>query len=72
MGKIRQWFRNWFDKAIERSMQRQAQQRKVKVSRGYIVIAQNNDAVNYLEQAYAPALNLKLTQTTVSNPTVCV
>ena len=42
------------------------------MSRGYIVIAQNNDAVNYLEQAYALALNLKLTQTTVSNLTVCV
>jgi len=42
------------------------------MSRGYIVIAQNNDAVDYLEQAYALALNLKLTQTTVSNLTVCV
>ncbi len=42
------------------------------MSRGYIVIAQNNDKVNYLEQAYALALNLKLTQTTVSNLTVCV
>ena len=42
------------------------------MSRGYIVIAQNNDKVDYLEQAYALALNLKLTQSTVSNLTVCV
>ena len=42
------------------------------MSRGYIVIAQNNGTVDYLEQAYALALNLKLTQTTVSNLTVCV
>ena len=43
-----------------------------RVSRGYIVIAQNNDVTDYLEQAYALALNLKLTQTVVSNLTVCV
>ena len=42
------------------------------MTRGYIVIAQNNDTVDYLEQAYALALNLKLTQTTVSNLAVCV
>ena len=42
------------------------------MSKGYIVIAQNNDTTDYLEQAYASALNLKLTQSTVSNPTVCV
>lgn len=42
------------------------------MSRGYIVIAQNNDTVDYLRQAYALALNLKLTQSTVSNLTVCV
>ena len=42
------------------------------MSRGYIVIAQNNDTVDYLEQAYALALNLKLTQSTVNNLTVCV
>ena len=42
------------------------------MSKGYIVIAQNNDTVDYLEQAYALALNLKLTQSTVSNLTVCV
>jgi len=40
--------------------------------RGYIVIAQNNSSVDYLQQAYALALNLKLTQSTVSNLTVCV
>jgi len=43
-----------------------------RVSKGYIVIAQNNDTTDYLEQAYALALNLKLTQTIVSNLTVCV
>jgi len=42
------------------------------MSKGYIVIAQNTKRVNYLEQAYALALNLKLTQTTVSNLSVCV
>ena len=42
------------------------------MSKGYIVIAQNNDTTDYLEQAYALALNLKLTQSTVSNLTVCV
>jgi hypothetical protein len=42
------------------------------MSKGYIVIAQNNKTVDYLEQAYALALNLKLTQSTVSNLTVCV
>jgi len=42
------------------------------MSKGYIVIAQNNDTVDYLQQAYALALNLKLTQSTVSNLTVCV
>ena len=42
------------------------------MTRGYIVIAQNNDTVDYLQQAYALALNLKLTQTTVSNLAVCV
>ena len=42
------------------------------MSKGYIVIAQNNDTVDYLEQAYALALNLKLTQGNVSNLTVCV
>ena len=42
------------------------------MSKGYIVIAQNNDTVDYLEQAYALALNLKLTQSKVNNLTVCV
>ena len=42
------------------------------MSRGYIVIAQNTETIDYLEQAYALALNLKLTQTTVNNLTVCV
>lgn len=42
------------------------------MSRGYIVIAQNNETVDYLQQAYALALNLKLTQSTVNNLTVCV
>jgi len=41
-------------------------------SRGYIVIAQNTEHVDYLKQAYALALNLKLTQSTVNNLTVCV
>ena len=42
------------------------------MSKGYIVIAQNNGSVNYLEQAYALALNLKLTQSKVNNLSVCV
>ncbi len=42
------------------------------MSRGYIVIAQNTESVDYLQQAYALALNLKLTQSTVNNLTVCV
>jgi len=42
------------------------------MSRGYIVIAQNTPSVDYLQQAYALALNLKLTQKEVSNLTVCV
>lgn len=42
------------------------------MSKGYIVIAQNTNTVDYLEQAYALALNLKLTQKVVKNLTVCV
>lgn len=42
------------------------------MSRGYIVIAQNSGKVDYLSQAYALALNLKLTQSTVNNIAVCV
>jgi len=41
-------------------------------TKGYIVIAQNTASVDYLQQAYALALNLKLTQSTVNNLTVCV
>lgn len=41
-------------------------------TKGYIVIAQNSATVDYLRQAYALALNLKLTQSTVNNLTVCV
>lgn len=41
-------------------------------NRGYIVIAQNTKKVNYLDQAYALALNLKLTQSEVDRLTVCV
>jgi hypothetical protein len=39
------------------------------MSRGYIVIAQNTDTVDYLKQAYALALNLKLTQKKVNGLT---
>ena len=42
------------------------------MDKGYIVIAQNNDTTDYLEQAYALALNLKLTQSKVNSLTVCV
>jgi len=42
------------------------------MSKGYIVIAQNNATVDYLQQAYALALNLKLTQSEVNKLTVCV
>jgi hypothetical protein len=42
------------------------------MTKGYICIAQNNGSVDYLRQAYALALNLKLTQSTVNNLTVCV
>ena len=42
------------------------------MSKGYICIAQNNGTVDYLEQAYALALNLKLTQSKVSSLSVCV
>ena len=45
---------------------------EAQMSKGYIVIAQNNDTVDYLEQAYALALNLKLTQGTISSLAVCV
>jgi hypothetical protein len=42
------------------------------VSRGYIVIAQNSGDTDYLKMAYALALSLKVTQSTVNNLTVCV
>lgn len=42
------------------------------MSRGYLVIAQNTTTVNYLEQAYALALSLQLTQTSVRELSVCV
>jgi hypothetical protein len=42
------------------------------MSRGYTIIAQNSGNTDYLEQAYALALNLKLTQSTVNSLTVCV
>lgn len=42
------------------------------MSRGYITIAQNNTSVDYLEQAYALALSLNATQSTVSKLSVCV
>lgn len=41
-------------------------------NKGYLVLAQNNNTVDYLKQAYALALNLKLTQTAVNNLSVCV
>ena len=42
------------------------------MSRGYIVIAQNSGETDYLRMAYALALSLKATQSTVSDLTVCV
>ena len=42
------------------------------MSRGYIVIAQNTNTVDYLQQAYALALNLKITQSEVNDLCVCV
>lgn len=42
------------------------------MSQGYITIAQNNSEVDYLEQAYALALSLNATQTTVNKLSVCV
>lgn len=42
------------------------------MSKGYITIAQNNSTVDYLEQAYALALSLKATQSTINKLSVCV
>ena len=39
-------------------------------SRGYLVIAQNTDDVDYVELAYALAMSIKLTQTVVTN--ICI
>ena len=41
-------------------------------SKGYLVIAENTEAVNYLEMAYTLAMSLQLTQTKVSKLSVCV
>lgn len=40
--------------------------------KGYVCIAQNNATTDYLRQAYALALSIKLTQSTVKNFAVCV
>ena len=45
---------------------------KKQPTKGYIVIAQNTKDVDYLQQAYALALSLKHTQSTVNKLTVCV
>ena len=42
------------------------------MSKGYITIAQNNDQVDYLEQAYALALSLKNSQSQVKDLSVMV
>ena len=42
------------------------------MSKGYIVIAQNSADTNYVRMAYALALSLKITQSKVSNLTICV
>lgn len=42
------------------------------MNKGYITIAQNTDTVNYLEQAYALALSLRLSQSGVNKLSVCV
>lgn len=42
------------------------------MAKGYICIAQNNDTVNYLDQAYALALSIRNTQTQVTGLTVMV
>lgn len=42
------------------------------MSRGYLVIAQNNEATDYLRQAYALALSIKLTQRDVTGIAVAV
>jgi hypothetical protein len=37
------------------------------VSKGFLVLAQNTDTVDYIQQAYALALSIKFSQTTVSS-----
>lgn len=41
-------------------------------TRGYITVAENSTSGDYLRMAYALALSLKVSQSTVSNLTVCV
>jgi Ni/Co efflux regulator RcnB len=43
---------------------------EVKVSKGFLVFAQNTETVNYLKQAYALALSIKATQAEVTNISV--
>lgn len=42
------------------------------MSKGYLVIAQNTEEVDYLRQAYALALSLGITQSGIKNISVCV
>lgn len=37
------------------------------MSKGFVVLAQNTDTIDYIKQAYALALSIKLTQTTVTD-----
>jgi hypothetical protein len=40
------------------------------MSKGYVVLAQNTDTIDYVRQAYALALSLKLSQRSVSNVSI--
>jgi hypothetical protein len=40
---------------------------EVLVSKGFVVVAQNTDNVDYVRQAYALALSIKYSQTVVNN-----
>jgi hypothetical protein len=40
------------------------------MSKGYVVLAQNTDTIDYVRQAYALALSLKLSQKSVSNVSI--
>lgn len=42
------------------------------MSQGYVVIAQNSGEVDYLEQAYALAMSIKISQSTVKDFALCV